>query len=386
LLDGEPNSASWRLPSLAVGLHGVGGFLTDYVPCDRILLALPLALTELLLGMDRMSNHVTMADVAREAGVSSMTVSRVINNKGDVSPETRRRVLEVVERLGYRPSSIARGLATRRTGTIGLVVPDVSNPFFADVAFGVEQLAYAEGYNVFLCNTEEDPQHELAVLHSLEEKRVDGLILCSSRLGEDELRDVVAEHFSVVLVNRCLVGQPVRSVVLDDQAGGQMATRHLLEAGHRAIGFLSGPEVSHSGRQRAKGYRAALANFGLPYYPDWVQPCFPEVEGGYQASCDLLRMHPELSALFCYNDLVAVGVLQACAELGRRVPGDLAVVGYDDIRLAALVTPPLTTCRVPRYDLGAEAMRLLLVQITDCPEDCTEVVLQPELVIRASAP
>lgn len=315
-----------------------------------------------------------------------MTVSRVINDKGDVSPETRRRVLEVIDLLGYRPSGIARGLATQRTGTLGLVVPDVANPFFSEVAQGVEHVAYAQGYNVFLCNTEEDSQRELAVLQSLEEKRVDGLVLCSSRLHEDELHRVVSRQQSVVLVNRRIVGERVRSVLIDDEAGGRLATQHLLQAGHRAVGLLAGPEVSHSGRLRAKGYRAALAAAELPYYPDWVRPCLPVVEGGHEAAHDLLVTHPELTALFCYNDLVAVGTLQACAEMGLRVPEDLAVVGHDDIPLSALVTPPLTTCHVPRYDLGGQAVRLLLDQIDGCPESCEEVVFQSELIVRASAP
>ena len=333
-----------------------------------------------------MSDRTTMADVARVAGVSQMTVSRVVNGKGDVSEATRQRVLDVIERLGYRPSGIARGLATQRTGTLGLVVPDVANPFFSDVARGVEHVAHAEGYNVFLCNTEEDAQRELAVLRSLEEKRVDGLVLCSSRLSEDELLGVVARHLSVVLVNRRMVGERVRSVFLDDQAGGLLATRHLLDTGHQAVGYLAGPEVSHSGRLRARGYRAALASARLPYYPDWVQPCIPDVEGGHEAAHALLETHPELTALFCYNDLVAVGALHACAELGLRVPQDVAVVGHDGIPLSAWVTPPLTTCLVPRYELGGEAVRLLLEQIENGDDGRQEVVLRADLVIRASAP
>jgi LacI family transcriptional regulator len=331
-----------------------------------------------------MPNRITIADVANEAGVSSMTVSRVINDRDDVSPATRERVLEVIERLGYRPSGIARGLATRRTGTLGLVVPDVSNPFFSDVVRGAEHVAYAEGYNVFLCNTEEDSARELTVLQSLEEKRVDGLVLCSSRLGDDELCEVVTRYPGVVLVNRRLLGGRVCSVWLDDERGGRLATQHLLQAGHRAIGWLAGPEVSHSGRLRAKGYRDALASHGLPYYPDWVRSCTPVVQGGLDGTHDLLATHPELTALFCYNDLVAIGALQACVELGLNVPGDVSLVGYDDTPLAALVTPPLTTCRVPRYALGAQALRLLLGQIEGEGEGCHEIVLQPELVVRAS--
>ena len=334
-----------------------------------------------------MPNRVTMADVAREAGVSLMTVSRVVNEKGEVSPSTRQRVLEIVERLGYRPSAIARGLATRRTGSLGLVMPDVANPFFSDVARGAEHVAYADGYNIFLCNTDEDPQRELSVLQSLEEKQVDGVVLCSSRLDDSELEAVLVHHPAVVLVNRRLErDRVVGSVLSDDEAGGRMATQHLLQSGHRAVGFLAGPLASRSGRQRAKGYRAALATADLPHNPDWTRHCSPVVQGGRETALYLLTAYPELTALFCYNDLVAVGALQACADLGRQVPDDLAVVGFDDILLAALVTPSLTTCRVRRYELGAQAMRLLLDQIGGRPGECAEIVLQPELIVRASAP
>jgi LacI family transcriptional regulator len=333
-----------------------------------------------------MPKRVTMADVAREVGVSLMTVSRVINNKDDVSPTTRQRVQDAIARLGYRPSGIARGLATRRTGTLGLVVPDVANPFFADVARGVEHHAYANGYNVFLCNTSEDPEREMAVLQSLEEKRVDGVVLCSSRLGDDALRALLERHPAVVLINRQLDDDHVGVVLVDDLGGGREATQHLLRAGHRAVGFLAGPAVSHSGRQRFEGYRAAFAAADPSYNPSWTRHCLPTVAGGREAAHELLSSHPELTALFCYNDLVAVGALQACGALGRQVPGDLAVIGFDDILLAGLVTPPLTTCRVPRYELGGEALRLLLNRIAGPLEECDQIVLQPELVVRASAP
>jgi LacI family transcriptional regulator len=334
--------------------------------------------------------RVTIEDVARAAGVSRQTVSRAINDQSEISPQTRARVLRIVEELGYRPSGIARGLATRRTRTLGLVIPDVANPFFSDVARGAEHVAYAEGYNVFLCNTEEDPQRELAVLRSLEGQRVDGVVLCSSRLDDRELRSVVVHHSVAVLVNRRLESEGeldrIGVVLLDDVAGGRMAAQHLLDGGHRAVGFVAGPPASRSGRWRAEGYRAALADTGLSGSPAWMVHCPADVDGGHQAAGDLLARQPELTALFCYNDLVAVGALQACADLGRRVPDDVAVVGFDDITLAALVTPPLTTCRVPRYELGAQAMRLLLAQIDGCSDSCDEVVLRPELVIRASAP
>jgi len=328
--------------------------------------------------------RVTIEDVAQAAGVSRQTVSRATNNSGEISPQTRERVLRLAAEMGYRPSGIARSLATQRTHNLGLVVPDNANPFFSEVARGAEQVAHMAGYNVFLCNSDEDGERELAVLASLEEKRVDGVVLCSPRLDDDKLGALVMRHPTAVLVNRRLDG--VAAVLVDDEVGGRMATEHLLQAGHRAVGFLAGPSTSHSGRRRGEGYRAALAAAGLPQDPDWVRPCSPTVEGGQKIARELLAAHSELTALFCYNDLVAVGTLQACADLGRRVPQDLAVVGFDDIPLAALVTPPLTTCRVPLQTLGERAMQLLLDRIENRPSECTEVILRPELVVRASAP
>jgi len=329
-----------------------------------------------------------MADVAREVGVSMMTVSRVINDKDDVSPATRQRVLEAIERLGYRPSGIARGLATHHTGTLGLVIPDVANPFFAEVARGVEQIAYAEGYNVFLCNTDEDPERELDVLGSLEEKRVDGIVLCSSRLDSVDLQLLVNANPAVVLINRRVDGgeRSAAAVLVDDVLGGQLTAGHLLSRGHRAIGFLSGPVESRSGQGRVEGYRQALVAHHIPSRPEWVAACAPVAHAGAAAARQLLTAHRDLTALLCYNDLVAVGALRACAELGLRVPKDLAIVGFDDIPLAALVAPALTTCRVPRHELGTRAVELLLARIREETATEQEIVLVPELVVRASAP
>ena len=333
-----------------------------------------------------MSKRMTMADVAREAGVSLMTVSRVINNKGEVSPETRRHVQAVIEQLGYRPSDIARSLATRRTGTIGLVVPDSANPFFSEVARAAEQIAYAENYSIFLGNTEEDPRRELDVLQSFEEKRVDGVLLCSSRLDDDDLRSALAHHSAVVLINRRLEGASISAVLIDDVTGGQKSTQHLLRAGHRAVGFLAGPHASYSGRQRLTGYCTALEKAGLDFNPAWVRHCSPEIEGGQTAARELLTAHQELTALFCYNDLVAIGAIQTCDELGLGVPDDVALVGYDDIPLAGLVTPALTTCHVPRYELGRLAMESLLDRINGRVRETAEILVRPQLVVRASAP
>ncbi|MBN2470610.1 MAG: LacI family DNA-binding transcriptional regulator [Anaerolineae bacterium] len=315
-----------------------------------------------------------------------MTVSRVVNGKDGISDATRQHIQRIIDELGYRPSNIARGLVTKRTGTIGLIVPDNTNPFFSEIARGAEHEAYAEGYNVFLCNTEENCQRELAVLQLLEEKCVDGIVLCSSRLDDEALHDALDHHAAVVLINRPLDRADISLLRVDDEQGGWLATRHLLETGHRAISILTGPEVSFSARGRLAGYYAAMRAAGLEPDPGWIQQCLPVVEDGRNTARALLTAHPEVTALFCYNDLVAVGAIQACQSLGRAIPEDVAIVGFDDISLAALVTPALTTCHVPQYQMGSQAMRLLLNQIEGCPESCEDIIMQPELVVRASAP
>ena len=314
-----------------------------------------------------------------------MTVSRALNGKDGISQETRQRIHEVIDRLGYRRSGIARGLVTKRTGTIGLVVPDNSNPFFSEVARGVEHAAYAEDYNVFLCNTEEDAEREKAVLFSLAEKQVDGLIVCSSRLNQEELATYLDYFAAQVLVNRRLDNGTASAVRPDDESGVRLAVQHLLQRGHRAIGMLAGPERSFSGGIRLKGYSDTLQAAGVSVNPSWIQHCLPMVDASQQAAIDLLTRNPELTALFCFNDLVAVGALKACAQLGRAVPDDMAIVGFDDIPLASLVTPALTTVQLPRYELGRLAGEMVLRSINgETPE--TDTVLPVELVIRASAP
>ena len=332
-----------------------------------------------------MSRRVTMADVAREAGVSLMTVSRALNDKDGISETTRMRIHEVIDRLGYRPSGIARGLVTKRTGTIGLVVPDSSNPYFSEVARGVEHAAYLQGYNVFLCNTEEDIEREKTVLYSLAERSVDGLIICSSRLDQEDLRTSLIYFSAQVLVNRTLENSSAVALLSDDTSGVCSAVRHLLQRGHRKIGMLAGPERSFNGRVRLRAFLDALNDAGIGCNSDFDQNCLPMVDASQQAAVDLLTRHPQLTALVCFNDLVAVGALKACAQLGRAVPQDMAIIGFDDIPLASLVTPPLTTVHVPRYELGQLAGKTVLAQIHGeaAVGDC---VLPVKFVIRGSAP
>lgn len=332
-----------------------------------------------------MSHRVRIADVAREAGVSTQTVSRVLNEKGEVSQATRQKVLEVIKQLGYRPSGIARGLVTDRTLTIGLVVPDISNPFFSEIARSAEDLVWGKGYTVILCSTMENQEREAAILQVLEDKRVDGLILCSGRLPDDRLLPLLKRHRTSVSVNRRLPDAIAATVLTDDAYGTMQAVHHLLAKQRRTIGFLAGPPTSRSGWERSRGLAAALESAGHPMDPTLSVPCLPYVEGGYHAARTLLSAHPEIDGLICYNDLVAVGALQACAELGRRVPDDVSVVGCDDIPLARLVTPPLTTLRVSRHEIASRAVSMLFDRMQSHDEQGT-IILKPELIVRASAP
>jgi LacI family transcriptional regulator len=334
-------------------------------------------------------HRVTIADVARLAGVSTMTVSRVINAKSDVGTATRARVEEAIATLEYRPSAMARGLSTRRSKTIGVLVPDITNPFFPAIVRGAEDVAWREGYAVSLSNVVEDVERERAALRHFEGHRVDGLVVCSARLPDDDLAALLRRHPASVLINRGVpdvdrTGIVASSLEVDDARGAQLAVRHLVAGGRRRIGLLAGPARSASSHKRRAGYRAALAEAGLADGADRIEDGEPTEAAGRDACFALLARHPDLDAVVCYNDLMAVGTLQAAASLRRRVPVDLAVVGCDDIRLASLVTPALTTLRTDTYALGHRAAELLFALMRGEPSGA--VVVPPELVIRESAP
>jgi LacI family transcriptional regulator len=330
-------------------------------------------------------NRITIADVAREAGVSRQTVSRVLNDKAEISASTRESVMRVIERLGYRPSGVARSLATNMTLTIGLVVPDITNPFFPEIARGVEDVVREQGFEMFLCNSVEDPGREENVLWALEDKRVDGTIICSSRLPEKRLFARLQGQRAAVLVNRLAPFELAGSVRVEDSEGTEQAVKHLLAGGRRVVGFLSGPPNSHSARERARGFETALAarNIGLERH--LMRPCAPNPEGGYETTLALLTKRRGVEGLICYNDLVAVGAIRACGELGLKVPDDVAVVGCDDIMLASLLSPALTTLSVSKYDIGASAARMLLDRVAGRRGE-NEILLRPELAVRESAP
>lgn len=331
------------------------------------------------------SRAITIEDVAREAGVSRQTVSRAINGKGEISAPTRQRVLAVAKRLGYRPSRIARSLATRTSGTVGLIVPDIANPFFPEIAHGAAETAYALGYQIFLSNTAEDPDREWAIIQALEEHWVAGLIMCSSRLSDEQLAQTSSRQPSLLLFNRQLPDAGVASLLVDDFGGATAAIQYLLESGHREIGILLGPARSWSGKRRHAAFDETLRAAGIEPREELIAAGRPDVGGGRAAMSQLLAQAPSVTAVLAYNDLMALGAIQTCLEGGRLVPDDCAIIGCDDIPLAALVTPPLTTVQVDKGGAGRRAMEMLHRLIANPAEDHPVEYIPTRLAIRQSA-
>jgi LacI family transcriptional regulator len=328
----------------------------------------------------------TLKQVARSARVSIKTVSRVLNSGTYVSDLTRRRVRRAIDQLGYRPNALARGLVTGRSRSIGLVIADIVNPFFPPLVRGIEDVAAARGYNLILCDTDEDPVRERAVVSVLLERQVDGLILCASRMPRSELARLAHDARHVVLVNRVLSHPSVGAVVIDNVAGARLATAHLLGLGHRRVAYLAGPRLSSSHRKRLRGYRQALEARGAAFDPRLVAGGTVSMAAGREAMAGLLRLQDPPTAVFAFDDLMAIGALEELRARGHRVPEDVAVVGFDDIDLAAFVDPPLTTVAQPTAEMGRLAANQLVDLIEGVPSRRARrvITLMPELVVRAS--
>jgi LacI family transcriptional regulator len=328
---------------------------------------------------------VTIKDVARQAGVSVGTASQALRGSPAVREATRRRVIRVATRLRYQPSALARGLVTRRTHTVGLLISDIANPFFIRAVRAVEDVAQENGYNVILCNTDEDPAKETQYLRVLMEKRVDGILLATTAGSLRMVRDIRWRRIPLVLFDRDLAGIAADIVKVDGVLGGRLATGHLLGLGHRRIGIIHGPRVRSTGAERLQGYLAALREAGLRPDPELIREGNFKQDSGRELTRQLLGVSPPPSALFCTNNLMTVGALQTLQEHGVRIPTDLSLVGYDDMEWWTLTHPPLTTVGQPVYDLGREAMRLLLQRIGAGGNPRPQrVVLKPELIVRES--
>ncbi len=331
----------------------------------------------------------TMQDVADRAGVSISTVSRVINDGVYVDPSTKQRVQEAITALGYRPNLLARSFRRKETQTIGLLVPDNSNPFFAEIARVIEDVGFAAGYSVILCNSDLSPVKQAAYVDVLLAKRVDGLILTSNGLinatdGLDVIDRVVAAGVPCVVVDRDLEDGPVDQVLVDNHQGGYLAGEYLLGLGHRDLACLVGPSDLTRSAGRIAGFRHALADAGIDLRQDAIVRGNGRSDGGEAAMRELLDRGVPFTALFAFNDLMAIAAIGALQQAGRRVPDDVSVIGFDDILLAAAVFPPLTTVAQPVADMGRRSVRLLLDRIADREAPVSRIVLRTTLVERGS--
>jgi LacI family transcriptional regulator len=331
--------------------------------------------------------RVTIRDIAKKAGVSLGTISNVINENVTVRPATRKRVVDAIRMLGYKPSMLARSLRQNRTAMIGMVIPDITNPFFPAVVRGVEDVAFQNSFRLVLCNTDNDSDKEESYLRELQSYRTAGLILIPSEhskmtlLATDQLpRDVPAV---------CLDRQPEDwtgdSVTVNNTEGVFAATTHLVKLGHRAIAMIIGSLQLRNAVARLEGFRAAMRKARLDVNAEYIQEGRFDRLSGYEKMRILLRQRPQPTAVVCGNDLIALGVLSALREAGLRCPQDVSVVGFDDIEVAELTDPSLTTVFQPGYQMGARGAALLIKRMTAPHQPPHNIVLPTELKVRHSA-
>lgn len=327
---------------------------------------------------------VGIKDVARRAGVSIGTVSNVVNRPHMVAAATRSRVLSVIEELGYVRDESARQLRAGRSRIMALLVLDLGNPFFVDVARGAEEAAHHEGLNVITCNSGQRLDMEASYLSMLAEQRVRGVLLSPVDTSGEALQAFRRSGIPYVFVDRKISAAQASSVSVDDVAGGALAARHLMETGHRRIAFVNGPSILTQCRDREAGVRSAVADAGVEL--SVLETAALDVASGRDAGARLLGMSPRPTAVFCANDLLALGLLQAMVGAGIRVPAEMAIVGYDDVEFAGAAAVPLTSVRQPAKRLGRTAAELLIAETAggDEPVEHQQVVFTPELVVRAS--
>ncbi len=327
---------------------------------------------------------VTIHDIARECGVNVSTVSRSLNGSYGVNDETRQKVLDVARRLNYVPNRVARGLATGRSQSLALLISDIRNPFFAEVARGAEDAAFAAGYDLILGNADLDRERQMRYLRSLVAKRVDGLIINSvSGLEESEVDELLDYGIPIVLLNRSDNVQSISTVSGDNFEGGYLAGQYLIGLGHRNIAHLSGPKQHGNLTERAKGFLKAVHQAG-----DAVRAVVLHGDqnqlGGYLLTRKLLTSQPTITAISTANDAMAFGVIRALLEHGKKIPADISLVGYDNLELAAILQPPLTTVHQPKYEMGEAAVQILLRQIARPESGPEHRVLGVQLVERES--
>jgi DNA-binding LacI/PurR family transcriptional regulator len=333
---------------------------------------------------------VSIKDIARAAEVSHSTVSRALSDSPLVSDETKARIQHLAHEMGYSPDAQARGLVMGRTRTIGIVVTTITDPFIAEIVQAVEETAHDHGYTVILSSSNAEPEREIAAVEMLRSKRVDGVIVTSSRVGALYQAHLDRLGVPVVLINSHSeqTGPYTSSVNVDNRHGACLATEHLIQLGHRRIAYVTGPADHSDDLARLSGYRQALSQAGIPIDPHLVVAGTGRAGGGERAWPMLQALVDPPTAAFCYNDMTAIGLLHAVRGTGLSVPDDLAIVGFDDIPFASYVYPPLTTVAQPKPEMGKLAMEMVLALLSDSgpsKQEVTNVVVRGELIVRESS-
>ncbi len=325
----------------------------------------------------------TIREVARQAGVSPITVSRVVNNTGYIRAETREKVLAAVEQLGYVPNTLARSLRWKQTGLLALVLTDITNPFWTTVARGVEDAASDAGLSVILCNTDESPDEQERYLTVLLQKRVDGILLVPADSAPAPVQAIRRQQIPVVVLDRRVSGVAVDVVRCDSRAGAFQLVQHLTRLGHRRIALLAGPLGVSTAEERILGYRQALHEAELA--DEYILSGAFTLQSGYEMACQALANPARPSALFAGNNFIAIGALRALRDAGLRVPEDISLVGFDDLPPALVVDPFLTAAAQPAYEMGYQATHLLLQRMAgEGPAEMQETILPVQLVERSS--
>jgi DNA-binding LacI/PurR family transcriptional regulator len=326
---------------------------------------------------------VSIKDIARLAGVSHSTVSRALNHSPLIPLETAERIQRIAAEQGYSASAVARSLVTRKTEAIGVVVTSIADPFNGEVVAGIEEVANREGYSVVLATSQANPEREMAVVRAFRERRVDGILVASSRLGARYQSLSEEMEAPIVLLNNQHPSELAHSVSIDNVDGGFQVTEHLIALGHRNIAYIGDESGLQSDEERFAGFAAALKKAGLTIRPDLVVHGDGKTAGGKARASDLLRLTQPPTAIFCYNDMTALGAIEALDTHGYQAGREVSVAGFDDLFFTAHLQPPLTTFRQPKRELGKQSMELLLA-ILRGQEAERKVVVRGELIVRAS--
>ena len=331
----------------------------------------------------------SIKDIAKITGVSHSTVSRALRQSSLISSETAERIRRVAQEMGYQPSAAARSLKTNRTRVLGVIVSNLADPYFSELLLGIEDCAQEKGYSLFIASSRHDPQRERKIVQTMMEQRTDGVIICSSSFSAEQGRQLLDHGYPVVVIINQAADKFHYSIYHDDVDGSRQVTRHLIDLGHQRIGYMGNSRSGRTDLERQTGFRSAMADAGLPIPPEYIHTVpGGEARMGFEAMQHFLNLVPRPTAVFCFNDLMAIGALNACSRAGVDVPGQISLAGFDNISYSEFTTPSITTFDQPKHAIGREAAQLLLslldLERRELPQTQKVLILKGHLLIRNS--